>query len=456
MIEVIEALIQATSKDRVTTNETILAQHSKDEAYLKPRNPDVVVFPESSEEVSRIIKIANEFQVPVVPFGLGTSLEGHVIPYHGGISLDFSSMNQQIEVKPDDFLVTVDPGVTRSQLNKKLKPYGLFFSVDPGADATLGGMAATNASGTTAVKYGVMKDQVRSLEVVLPNGKIIQTGTHAAKSSSGYHLSSLFVGSEGTLGCITKLTLQVYGIPETIVAARVSFKHLNQAVEAVIQLLSAGIQLARVELVDEASIKQVNESNEKSFKEAPTLFIEFHGNEASVHHDISFAEELLADADGMDIEFEKDVKGRNELWEARHNLAYSFVHGHPGKKMMVTDVCLPISQLALGIQHAREQMDALSLEGALLGHVGDGNFHALLMIDPENAEEKRKADLFNEAIVHHALQRGGTCTGEHGVGVGKMKYQQLEHGDSFEVMQQIKMALDPNQIMNPGKIFDRV
>ncbi|WP_078594806.1 FAD-binding oxidoreductase [Evansella clarkii] len=449
----IEELKSIISGDQISVNETILEQHSRDEGYSPPSLPDAVVFPHSAEEVSRITAFANQNKIPIVPFGLGTSLEGHAIPYHGGISLDLSRMNKVLEVMDKDFLVKVQPGVTRSQLNKELKKYGLFFSVDPGADATLGGMAATNASGTTSVKYGIMRDQVRDLEVVLANGEVIHTGSLAAKSSSGYSLNGLITGSEGTLGVITELTLKVYGIPETIVAGRATFPSVENAVDAVGKIMSAGVPMARIEFVDARSIRQVNKYSEVEYEELPTLFLEFHGNEAGLAQDVEFTKEIVAELGCKDIQFETDTKGRNKLWEARHNLAYSFIHGFPGKKLMGTDVCLPISELTGAILDARIGANELDLDGAIQGHVGDGNFHVLLMVDMKDKDSIKKAEVFNERIVNYALERGGTCTGEHGVGSGKIKYQLKEHGSAYEVMKAIKQALDPNGIMNPGKIF---
>lgn len=451
--ELMEALREFIPEDRVTNNQTILEQHSKDESYHTPSLPDIVVFPTTTEEVSKVMKIANQYKVPVVPFGRGSSLEGHVIPYDHGITIDFSLMDKVLEVRENDFLVKVQPGVTRSQLNKELKKYGLFFSVDPGADATLGGMAATNASGTTSVKYGVMRDQVRDLEVVLADGTVIHTGNLAAKSSSGYHLNGLFVGSEGTLGCITELTLRVYGIPEYILAARATFPSIHDAVKAVVSILQAGIPIARVELVDEHSIKQVNMYSETNYKIRPTLFLEFHSNEAGLKQDVEFMKEIVAEHDCESIEFESDHAARNRLWEARHNLAYAYVHGYPGKKLMVTDVCLPISELAGAIEHARSALNSLGLTGGILGHVGDGNFHVLLMINMNDLDEIKRADQLNETIVMYALERGGTCTGEHGVGVGKQKYLEKEHGKALHVMEKIKQALDPHMILNPNKMI---
>lgn len=448
----VSALKAFLREEQVTTNQTILELHSKDESYHTPSLPDIVVFPMTADEVSGIMKLAQQYQVPVVPFGVGSSLEGHAIPYEHGITVDFTLMNKVLEVREEDFLVKVQPGVTRSQLNKELKKYGLFFPVDPGADATLGGMAATNASGTTSVKYGVMRDQVLDLEVVLADGEMIHTGSMAAKSSSGYHLNGLFVGSEGTLGCFTELTLKVYGIPEFTMAGRAIFKTVDDAVGAVVGILQAGIPIARVELVDEESIHQVNLFSETSYKVQPTLFLEFHGNEAGLQQDVNFMKDIVADFNCDGIEFETDNAARNQLWEARHNLAYAFVHGNPGKKLMVTDVCVPISELAGAVNHARQGLRTLGLTGGLTGHVGDGNFHALLMLDLNNQEEIKKAEQFNELIVMYALERGGTCTGEHGVGIGKQKYQEKEHGKALLVMEKIKAVLDPNCILNPNKI----
>lgn len=450
---VLEQLKAALEPSRVSTNPSVLEQHSKDESYHEPALPDVVVFPKTTEEVKKIVGIANEHRIPVTAFGIGSSLEGHVIPYEGGISVDFSQMNGILEVNPHNFTVRVQPGVTRNQLNEHLKKYGLFFPVDPGADATIGGMTATNASGTTSVKYGVMRDQVRDLEVVLPNGEIIHTGSEVVKSSSGYHLTGLFVGSEGTLGLFTEITLKVHGIPEAILAARATFDSVKQAVQAVVGIISAGIPIARVELVDEASIAQVNKIKQTDYEIAPTLFLELHGNEAGLNEDVKFLEEILANEGVNEIIFEKDALLRNRLWEARHYMAYAYIHGNPGKKMMVTDVCLPFDELAEAIIAARKKLDETGLVGGIVGHVGDGNYHVIIMIDLDDPDEVKRAEHFNEFVVEYALKRGGTCTGEHGVGVGKLKYQKAEHGAAYELMKKIKRALDPHNLFNPGKLI---
>lgn len=449
--KILHNLAEFLTSEQISVNETIKELHGRDESYHAMQLPDIVVFPETAEQVSKIMKLSQQYAIPIVPFGLGSSLEGHVIPEQGGITVDFSLMNKVLHVDAEDFLVTVQPGVTRTQLNKELKKYGLFFTVDPGADATLGGMAATNASGTTSVKYGVMRDQVRDLEVVMADGTIIHTGNKAAKSSSGLHLNGLFVGSEGTLGCFTEMTLKVYGIPEFVTAARASFPSVKDAVEAVVSILQAGIPIARVELVDEQSMRQVNEYNDTAYLEKPTLFLEFHGNEAGLKQDVEFMEEIVQGHACEEIAFETDTAARNQLWEARHTLAYAYIHGYPGKKMMVTDVCLPISELANAVGHARENLEALGLPGGIVGHVGDGNFHALIMMNMEDPDEVARAQEFNGRIVEYALERGGTCTGEHGVGLGKQKYQQQEHGAALDVMEKIKRALDPHNLLNPGK-----
>lgn len=451
---VIEELNQVLDESRVSTNETILTQHSQDESYHRHEKPHVVVYPKTTEEVSEIVKIAKKHKQAVTAFGAGSSLEGHVIPYDGGVTINFSLMNKIIEVRPEDFLVRVQPGVTREQLNKELKKYGLFFPVDPGADATLGGMAATNASGTTSVRYGIMRDQVRRLEVVLPDSSVMTTGSLAAKSASGYDLNGLFVGSEGTLGLFTELTLRIYGIPEQMMAARATFPTMENAVNSVTLLMQGGIDLARVELVDEQSIIQVNEARETNYEVAPTLFLELHGNEAGLQQSVEFMKVLLEEENVQKIEFEQDTAARNALWEARHYVAYAYSNAYPGKEMMVTDVCVPLSELAAAVSEARATLENIGLDGGIVGHVGDGNYHVLLMIDLEDPDEVTKANDFNEKIVEYALARGGTCTGEHGVGVGKLKYQRQEHGASYKVMQTIKNALDPDCLFNPGKLIE--
>ena len=439
--------------DQLSTNETVRENHGRDESYHEMALPDIVVFPHTTDEVAQIMRVAYTYEIAVIPFGVGSSLEGHIIPVTHTLTIDFSQMNQILEIRPEDLLVRVQPGVTRTQLNKELKKHGLFFSVDPGADATLGGMAATNASGTTAVRYGVMRDQVRDLEVVLADGRIMHTGNLAAKSSSGYHLNGLFVGSEGTLGCFTELTLKVYGIPEFEMAARAVFPTVRQAIEAATMVLQAGVPIARIELVDEQSMQQVNAYSGTDYLIKPTLFLEFHGNEAGLKQDVEFTTDIMNDNDCLEIFFETDNKARHELWEARHNLAYAYIHGYPGKKMMTTDVVVPIGSLADAIEFARQLIDEVGMIGGVLGHVGDGNFHSLVMIDVNNPDDVARAKAYNARLVEFGLEHGGTCTGEHGVGIGKMIYQSREHGEALNVMRAIKQTLDPKNILNPHKLI---
>jgi D-lactate dehydrogenase (cytochrome) len=448
-----QELLKLLKPEQISTNETVRINHGQDESYHDPALPDIVVFPYTNEDVSNILKLANTYKVPVIPFGAASNLEGQIIPYEGGITIDFNEMNNIISIEPENLLVTVEPGVRRLQLNKALKKHGLFFPVDPGADATLGGMAATNSSGTTAVKYGAMREQVLDLEVVTANGDIIHTGTKAAKSSSGLGLNGLFVGSEGTLGCITQLTLRLYSIPEYEVAGRAVFPSVHDAVQAVIGLKQSGIPIGRVELVDAHSVMVANAYNDTDYKEAPTLFLEFHGNEAGLEQDVVFATDIMNDFNCLEIEFEKDTAARNKLWTTRHSLAYAYTHHSPGKKMLSTDVCVPVSKLAASIEFASKKIKEYHLDAGILGHVGDGNFHTTIMIDKQNEAEFSRAKEYCDLLVQHAIAQGGTCTGEHGVGVGKRRYQKQQHGQAFEVMRAIKDALDPNGILNPGKLL---
>jgi D-lactate dehydrogenase (cytochrome) len=350
--------------------------------------------------------------------------------------------------------VTVQPGVTRLQLNEALGKHGLFFPVDPGADATIGGMASTNASGTTTVRYGAMKDNVRDLEVILADGRIIHTGSKAKKSSSGYRLTELFVGSEGTLGVFTEITLQVYGIPEVIVAGRAIFSSLQNAVQAATSLLQVGVPIARIELVEADTIKSMNRFAETNFVEDVTLFLEFHGSKVSVDSDLEVTKELFTDFGCYQFDIETDSIGRKKLWEIRHNNLNMMLHTNPGKKVMNTDVCVPLSNLADAVEFSRKCIDDSGLDGSIIGHIGDGNFHAGIILDPTNLDELERANSINNKIVTFALSVGGTCTGEHGVGLGKMKYQQVQHGEALDVMKSIKQVLDQNNILNPGKIFE--
>lgn len=440
-------------KSKVSINETLLQHHSNDESDYEAVKPDVVVFPETKDDVVQIVEYASKHHIPVVPFGAGSGLEGQAIPIHKGVSMNFERMNTIVEVRPEDLVAIVQPGVTRVQLNEELKKYGLFFSVDPGADASIGGMAATNASGTLTVRYGGMRDQILNLEVVLADGRVIQTGSLAKKSSSGFHLNGLFVGSEGTLGVFTEIALKLHGIPENIVAARCFFKTVRDSVDAAVSILTAGIPIARIELVDSRSIKAVNAYSETDYPEAPSLFLEFHGNQAGNQEDIEFVKEIVEEAGCLEFLFETDSLKRALLWKARHELNYALRHGSRELASMTTDVCVPISALSDNVEFADTQLDVLGLKGGIVGHVGDGNFHVMILFDPNSLEEIDKAKDLNRQIVNKALLSGGTCTGEHGVGLGKLKYQRQEHGEALDVMIAFKQLLDPNNILNPGKVL---
>ncbi len=421
--------------------------------YHAPHPPDVVIYPESREEVSEVLRFASERGVPVTPFGEGSSLEAHTLPVEGGISLDLARMNRILEIRPDDFLARVQPGVTREQLDAALLEHGLFFPVDPGWDASLGGMAGTNASGTNAVRYGVMRDQVLGLEVVLGDGTMMTTGGLSMKSSAGYNLTGLFVGSEGTLGVFTEVILRLYPIPEKILAGRAVFEDIEAAGRVAVAVIRSGMQIGRVELVDARSIEAVNAYKETDYAVAPTLFFEFSGSEASVEKDVAAARDLARYEDCQKFEFEADAAAREKLWEARHDAALAIRDLYPGMGMMGTDVCVPISDLPGALRHARETIQNHGLEGVILGHVGDGNYHAVFPVDTADEADQKRAEEVNAEIVDYALARGGTCTGEHGIGLGKIGHLEKEHGDSLMFMRGIKKLADPSGIMNPGKIF---
>jgi D-lactate dehydrogenase (cytochrome) len=428
---------------RVVDGESVLDQHSRDLSQHEPRRPEVVVFPESAAEVARVLAFASAERVPVVPFGAGTSLEGHVIPLTGGISLSLARLDRLVALRPDELNVTVQPGLTRLALNAAAGEHGLFFPVDPGADASLGGMAATNASGTTTVRYGGMRRNVLALEVALADGSVVRTGTRAAKSSAGYDLTSLFVGSEGTLGVITELTLRLYGIPERVLAVRVTFATLDEACEAVAALVAAGAPVSRLELLDAATLHAVNAYKGTDFAETPTLFVEVEGEDDDVR-------ELCAGA--LTYESDADPTGRARLWEARHHVLFALLASAPGKVHKSTDVCVPVAVLADAVRHARAAIEARGLEASIVAHAGDGNYLVLFMLDPADQGERERADELNAEIVEWALGHGGTCTGEHGIGMGKLGYLEREHGDLLPLMRGIKALLDPAGILNPGKV----
>lgn len=441
--------------ERLSTGSSVLEIHSHDEAHSTPALPDAVAFPESTQEVSELMKICTRHKCPVIPYGIGTSLEGHVIPTHGGISVDTSRMNRILEIHESDFDAVVEPGVSRTRLNDELRATGLMFTVDPGADATLGGMAATRASGTNTVRYGTMRENVLALEVVLPDGQIIHTGSRAKKSSAGYDLTHLFVGSEGTLGIITSLTVRLFGQPDTISAATCTFDTIDDAVSAVIMAIQMGIPLARVELLDDVQMKGMNIYNpDLSFPEKPHLFLEFHGTEAGVAEQVQTFREIGEELNAADFQWATNTEDRNRLWQARHNAYYAAKALKQGADSLVTDCCVPISALAACIAHTKEKINASGLLAPIVGHVGDGNFHLCILFDPDSSEDRLSARNLAASINEVALEFGGTVTGEHGIGTGKKKYMEAEHGAAYRLMGSIKKTLDPQNIMNPGKVVD--
>ena len=441
-------------EDRVVSDGDELERHGGGVfTYHAPVQPDAVVYPESRDEVVRVLRFANEHRIPIVPFGRGSSLEAHTLTLHGGISLDLGRMDRILEVRPDDFIARVQPGVTHGALNAALAEHGILFPVDPGWDASLGGMAGTNASGTNAVKYGVMRDQVLGAEAVLADGTVMRTGGMAMKSSAGYDLTGLFVGSEGTLGVLTELILRLYPLPGWTVAARAVFPDIEAAGRAAVAMIRTGMRIGRVELVDARTVDAVNTYKGTDYAAAPTLFLEFSGSKASVESDVEVARETSASKGCSSFEFEADEEAREKLWEARHDAALAIRDLYPGMGMMATDVCVPISDLPDALRHARDIIESHGLDGAILGHVGDGNYHAVFPVDTGDEADQERAEAVNEEIVDYALERGGTCTGEHGIGLGKTEHLQKEHGDSLPFMREIKRIADPNGIMNPGKVF---
>ena len=447
----IEALRQRLG-DRLSTAAAVREQHGRDESYHAAHAPDAVAFAQSTEEVVEIVTLCARHGRPVIPFGTGTSLEGHVAALQGGVCIDLSRMNEVLSVNADDLDCRVQAGVTRKQLNTYLRDTGLFFPIDPGADASLGGMAATRASGTNAVRYGTMRENVMGLTVVLADGRVIRTGGRARKSAAGYDLTRLFVGSEGTLGVITEVQLRLYGIPEAITSAVCPFQDLEGAVNAVILAIQSGIPVARIELLDEVQMDAVNRYSQLDYAVQPTLFFEFHGTQAGTEEQAARMGEIAAESGGGDFRWATRQEDRNKLWQARHDAYYAGLALRPGAKGWPTDVCVPISRLAECILETKRDIADSGLLAPIVGHVGDGNFHLVYVIDPEDEEEMARAAAHNERMVMRALAMGGTCTGEHGIGYGKMAFLQAEHGDSVAVMRQIKQALDPENLMNPGKM----
>ena len=446
--------IRSTVDQRLSTSLAVREQHGQDESYHEGRAPDAVIFPRSTEEISEIVKLCAAHSVPVIPFGTGTSLEGHVAALHGGVCLDVSEMNEIIHVNSEDMDVTVQPGVTRKQLNEYLRNTGLFFPVDPGADASIGGMAATRASGTNAVRYGTMRENVLSLTVVLADGRIIRTARRARKSAAGYDLTRLFVGSEGTLGVITEVTVRLYGIPEAISAAVTGFPDLESAVNTVILTIQSGIPVARIELLDEVQMDAINKYANFDYAVKPTLFFEFHGSPAGVKEQVEAVEAIAGDFGASHFQWATETEDRNRLWQARHDAYYAAIALRPGTKGMATDVCVPISRLAECILETKKDIDGNGLLAPIVGHVGDGNFHLTIMMDQNDAEEMKCVKELSERLVMRALAMDGTCTGEHGVGYGKVPFLIAEHGEAMSVMRAMKQALDPENIMNPGKLVN--
>ena len=440
--------------ERCTTALSVREQHGKDESWHQPAPPDAVVFARSTEEVSDAVRICATHKVPVVPFGTGTSLEGGVAALRGGVCIDVSQMNRVVRVSVEDLDCTVEAGVTRKALNEHLRDTGLFFPIDPGADASLGGMAATRASGTNAVRYGTMRENVLSLTVVLPDGRIVKTARRSRKSAAGYDLTRLFVGSEGTLGVITEVTLRLYGIPAAISSAMCSFPSVKAAVDTVIQTIQSGIPVARMELADELQMKAFNLYARLGLAEAPTLWLEFHGTDASVAEQAEMVQAIASEHGGEGFRWTTSPEERKRLWQARHDAAYAGKALRPGAQLWATDVCVPISRLADCIVGTQEDVKASFLMAPIVGHVGDGNFHLTIILDPKDPRELAEANRLNDRLVARALSMDGTCTGEHGVGYGKIDFLTAEHGgDVLSVMRAVKKSIDPDGIMNPGKIL---
>ena len=453
-----EALLAALAErfgGQLSTALAVREQHGRDEsAFTAVPPPAAVVFAQSTQDVADTLRLASQHAVPVIPFGVGSSLEGHLLAVQGGISLDVSRMNKVLSVNADDLTVTVQPGVTRKQLNEEIKSTGLFFPIDPGADASIGGMTATRASGTNAVRYGTMRENVLALEVVTASGEVIRTGTRAKKSSAGYDLTRLMVGSEGTLGVVTEITLRIYPLPEAVSAAICSFPSIEAAVRTTIQTIQLGVPIARVELIDHNTVRMVNAYAKLGLREEPLLLMEFHGSPAGVKEQAETVQEIASEFGGNAFEWADTPEERTRLWTARHNAYFAAIQSRPGCRAISTDTCVPISRLADCLLESVAEVDASGIPYFLVGHVGDGNFHFGYLIDPNDADERAKAETLNHALVARAIALEGTCTGEHGVGLHKMGFLVDETGTgAVDMMRTIKRALDPQNILNPGKIF---
>ena len=439
--------------DRLSTAPAVREQHGKDLTYHAGHPPDAVAFAASTDEVAAIVRVCAAHRLPVVAFGTGTSLEGHIAALEGGVTIDLAGLDRILEVNPEDLDARVEAGVTRKRLNEHLRDTGLFFPIDPGADASLGGMAATRASGTNAVRYGTMRENVLGLTVVTADGSVVRTGGRARKSAAGYDLTRLFVGSEGTLGIITEVQLRLHGIPEAISAAVCPFAELAGAVDCVIATIQSGVPVARVELLDALQMQATNAYSKLAYPETPTLFFEFHGTPASVEEQARMVADLAEGFGGGPFQWATRPEDRSRLWNARHDVFWSQKALRPGAEAKATDVCVPISRLAEAVLAAREDATAHGLVAPIVGHVGDGNFHMTFLVDPDDPDELARAEGANARIVERALAAGGTCTGEHGIGSGKMRHLEAEHGPAIELMRTIKRALDPDNILNPGKVI---
>ncbi len=439
--------------ERVTTAAALRERHGKDESYHPGHPPDAVIFPSSTDETARAAAICARHRIPIIPFGAGTCLEGNIAALEGGVCFDLSAMKRVLELNAEDMDARVEAGVTRSELAAQLKDTGLFFPVDPGADATLGGMAATRASGTTTVRYGSMRENVLGLTVVLADGCVIRTGTRARKSAAGYDLTRLFVGSEGTLGIITEVQLRLYGAPQAVSAAVCPFPTLEAAVVTVAQTMQLGVPVARIELLDELEMRAVNAFSRLSYPEQPTLFFEFHGSAAGTSEQAETVAAIARENGAGRFEWAQKPEERSRLWKARHEALYAAMALRPGSRAMITDACVPISRLAQCILETRSDIERSGMTAPIVGHVGDGNFHVLILVMPGERGEIERAAGLNDRLVRRALAMGGTCTGEHGIGSGKIGYLESEHGPGVAVMRAIKRSLDPHGLMNPGKIF---
>jgi D-lactate dehydrogenase (cytochrome) len=451
--EMLEALQQLFGA-RCSTALAVREQHGRDESPIDAPPPEAVVYCESTEDVAAVVKLADRYAVPVIPFGVGSSLEGHLLAVQGGVSIDLSRMNKIIAVQPEDLTVTVQAGVTRMQLNNEIRHTGLFFPIDPGADASLGGMSATRASGTNAVRYGTMRENVLGLTVVTASGEVIRTGTRARKSSAGYDLTRLMVGSEGTLGVMTEITLRLYPLPEAISAATCTFPSIDAAVRTTIQIIQMGIPIARCELLDAHAVRAVNRHDRLTLTEAPMLLMEFHGSEASVKEQAATVQDIASEFGGSGFQWATTPEERTKLWTARHHAYFAGAQMKPGCRTVSTDTCVPISCLAECVTTASEAATAAGMQHYIVGHVGDGNFHIAYLVDPKIPSERETAERLNQELVQRAIDVQGTCSGEHGIGLHKMDFLVNEAGTgAIEMMRTMKRALDPKNIMNPGKIF---